>query len=154
MEQAIAKDTDAVETALALHCQGFNGAQAVLSAFCKEMGIDRDQALKLGAGLGSGIGTLQTTCSTLCAGLMVLGCRCFDPEAPIESRQLQYEEDSKLLLHFYKLFGSVECRDLLGINLTKPGGLKEARQKRVFQTRCPLFVKEVCRYLETHSHTP
>ena len=148
MDQVVLDNTDITKKALALHKKGYNGAQSVLNAFIEEMGLDSDQALKLGAGLGSGIGTMQSTCGVLCAALMVLGFRCFDPDAPIASRQLQYEEGRKMLQHFQKTFGSVNCRTLLGVNLSKPGGLKKAREEKVFQTCCPNYIREVCRYLE------
>jgi hypothetical protein len=49
---------------------------------------------------------------------------------------------------FKELYGSINCTDLLGYNLTKPEEAAEAREKGLFATRCPGFVKDSVKILE------
>ena len=58
------------ELALENHKKGYNCAQAVLCSFCKELGIEEEQAYKLAEGFGLGMGSMDT-CGSL-TGLFIL----------------------------------------------------------------------------------
>lgn len=134
--------------AVSLYKQGCNSSQAVLGAFRDELGLSEEHLLGLTAGFGAGIATMQKTCGALLGGLMVLGYRHFDKEALFESRQLLFDANQKLLLDFHKQFGGTECHALLKIDFHKDGGLRRAREKKVFETHCQRYIREVCRLLE------
>jgi len=145
-ERALNKDTGS--KAVLLYKDGSNSCQAVLGAFQDEMGINETAAMKMGAGFGAGIGTMQKTCGAITGALMVLGCRHYDKDSLFESKQTMFDETQKLLIRFHKKFGSTECYSLLKIDFHKPGGLQKAREKRIFETHCQKYIREVCDILD------
>lgn len=128
--------------------QGYNSAQAVFAAFHAEMGISEREALKTASSFGAGISTMQKTCGALSGALMVTGRLFFDPESLFESKQILFDKNQELLLLFHKEFGGTECCSLLDIDFHKPGGLQKAREKRVFETHCMVYIRKVCRHLD------
>lgn len=120
-----------------------NCSQAVLSAFCEEYGLERDQALQLAQGFGGGMGHTGRTCGAVSGAYMVLGLAqkitSGDPRENInKTYALMAEFDKKFKL----LHGSLNCTALTGYNLSKPEKLAEARDKKVFTTKCPDFVRD------------
>lgn len=54
---------------------GYNCAQAVLYAFCEDLGFDRDAALRLACGFGAGMARKQEVCGAVSGGIITLGLR-------------------------------------------------------------------------------
>ena len=50
-----------------------NCAQSVLSVFCQEFKLDRNQALRIAMGFGGGMGRTGKTCGAVTGAYMVLG---------------------------------------------------------------------------------
>ena len=148
MNQKLTLKEDAGSRAVQLYKEGSNSCQAVLGAFQDEIGIDEAMAMKMGAGFGAGIGTMQKTCGAITGALMVLGCRHYDKDSLFESKQVMFDETQKLLIRFHKKFGSTECYSLVKIDFHKPGGLQKAREKRVFESHCQRYIREVCSIME------
>jgi len=142
---------NSAEKALYLHRKGCNSAQAILAAFSKEIEISDETARKMAAGFGAGIGTMQKTCGALTGAVMVLGCRYHSDENLYESKQLLFEKTQALLQKFRTLHGTLDCRELIGVDFYKPGGMQKVRQQRLFENRCQQYIREVCRFLEEDS---
>lgn len=53
--------------------QGYNCAQAVLLAFCDDLGFDEQTALMLASPFGGGIGRMREVCGTVTGMYMALG---------------------------------------------------------------------------------
>ena len=53
--------------------QGYNCAQAVLLAFCDDLGFDEQTALVLASPFGGGIGRMREVCGTVTGMYMALG---------------------------------------------------------------------------------
>ncbi len=61
--------------------------------------------------------------------------------------------NTKLLIQkfnkkFEKEHSSLICKNLIGFDISTPDGLEGARQKNVFKTQCPEFIKTACNILE------
>ena len=52
---------------------GYNCAQSVIGAFCDELGIDFDTAMKISEGFGGGMGRMRLTCGAVSAMTMAVG---------------------------------------------------------------------------------
>ncbi len=52
---------------------GYNCAQSVTSAFCDELSIAKDLALKAACGFGAGMGRKGEVCGAVTGGIMVIG---------------------------------------------------------------------------------
>jgi C_GCAxxG_C_C family probable redox protein len=126
-----------------------NCCQCTLTAFCEELGLDRNLALKLALGFGGGMGSMGKTCGAVTGAYMVIGLKQNlterDPDTIRDlSRKLVRDFSSK----FISLHGSLECKDLLGCDLSKPGARDIARDKGLLDTVCPQLVRDSVEILE------
>ena len=119
-----------------------NCAQTVLSVFCEDMKLDRNTALKIASGFGGGMGRMGRTCGAVSGAYMVLG---LSQELSKENPRNSIDKVYALVKEFNRRFeaenGSFLCRELLGCDLGTPEGLTYAREKNLFTTVCPSFVK-------------
>lgn len=70
---------------------GYNCAQAVLLAFCDDLGFDKNTAAMLAAPFGGGMGRLREVCGTVSGMYMVLGLRINGKDDPTpQKRTAQY----------------------------------------------------------------
>jgi C_GCAxxG_C_C family probable redox protein len=129
--------------------QRMNCAQAILSTYCGEFGLEREVALALAQGFGGGMARLGHTCGAVTGAYMVLGLSQRVPaERPREALEATYRLMREFNRSFETLHGSVICRELIGYDLTTLEGLAEAREKGVFNTVCPRFVSDAAGILE------
>lgn len=61
------------QTACSLFRQGYNCAQAVVGAFCDEIGMTQSAALRLASAFGGGMGRMREVCGAVSGMYMVLG---------------------------------------------------------------------------------
>jgi len=132
------------EHAVRLFGEGMNCAQAVLSAFAPELGLDLPTALKLATGLGGGMGALGRTCGAVTGGMLALGLKAGGTG---KAREKAYELVRELVSRFEARHHSAKCRELIG-PIDTPEGLQAAREKNVFRTVCPAFVRDAAEIVE------
>ena len=60
------------EQAIAFHNKGYNCAQAVACAFCKEFGVEEEEMFRISEGFGFGMGMMEV-CGALSGMIMVIG---------------------------------------------------------------------------------
>jgi C_GCAxxG_C_C family probable redox protein len=126
-----------------------NCAQAVLSTYGGRFGLDREMALRLAQGFGSGMGRSGRTCGAVTAAYMVLGLsQKVTASRPREGQEATYRLIREFDRSFEVLHGSLTCRDLIGCDLGTLEGLAAAREKEIFTTVCPRFVKDAASILE------
>jgi C_GCAxxG_C_C family probable redox protein len=125
-----------------------NCAQSVLSAFSSELEMDITTLQKVGANFGGGMGEGET-CGAVTAAFMIMGLKYGTDQSSIHGdkeklKQIltQYKE------MFTKKFVSLNCKDLIGYNVKMPEEQKMAIEKKVFNTKCPLFVSGSVEILE------
>jgi C_GCAxxG_C_C family probable redox protein len=127
-----------------------NCAQSVLSVFCKEYGLAENQALSLAQGFGGGIAHTGRTCGAVSGAYMALGLA---QKTTIEKPRENIEKTYALIADFDKKFkalhGGLTCTELCSYDLSKPEKLAEAREKGVFITKCPVFVRDAVKIVES-----
>ena len=81
--------------------------------------------------------------------IMVLGLKFAgqQPETP-EGRKTVKEAVIKFTELFKSLNGSTECKDLLSVDISTPLGQQKAKDKNLFRTVCPKFIKDSASILE------
>lgn len=137
------------EKAVKCYRDDFNCAQAVISVFAGQLGLDRETALKTACGLGAGMGRMAETCGAVTGAFLVLGLRygMTDP-----SRQEDKERTYELVRFFSERFkernGSILCRDLLGCDISTTDGFEEARERNLMETVCERVVADAVEILE------
>jgi C_GCAxxG_C_C family probable redox protein len=129
--------------------KGFHCAPAVLSTYSEGLGLEKTLALKIACGFGGGIGRMGRTCGAVTGALMVIGLKHGKANlADEESSQRTYTLVEEFVDSFTALHGSIECKELIGYDLSNSGELKSARESGVFQNKCPSLVYDSARILE------
>lgn len=125
---------------------GFNCAQAVLSAYCEELGLDRESALKLSCAFGGGIGRLGHVCGAVSGACLLIGLK-YGQALPNDSaaKEKTYALAQEFSKRFEERNGSVLCRDLLGVDLLS--GDKSLAAERV-RSVCPKMVRDAAEIIE------
>ena len=133
--------------------KGFSCAPAVLSTYSEQFGLGEELALKIACGFGGGIGRMGKTCGAVTGAVMVIGLKHGQANAADEeSRQETHKLVKKFIDRFTALHGSVECRELIGYDLSSSRGLKLARESGVFENKCHGFVYDAACILEDVLH--
>ena len=133
--------------------KGFSCAPAVLSTYSNQCGLGKELALKIACGFGGGIGRTGRTCGAVTGAVMVIGLKHGQADlTDEESRQETHRLVKKFIDRFTALHGSIECKELIGYDLSNSGELKSARESGVFQNKCPSFVYDSACILEDVLH--
>jgi C_GCAxxG_C_C family probable redox protein len=126
-----------------------NCAQAVLTAFCEELGLEKNLALSLSQGFGGGMGHTGGTCGAVTGAYLALGlAQKFTTVNPRENIDKTYALINEFNREFKTLHGSLNCTELTGYDLSQPEALNKAREKNVFTTKCPIFVSDSVKIVE------
>ncbi|MEN6307012.1 MAG: C-GCAxxG-C-C family protein [Anaerohalosphaeraceae bacterium] len=142
-----------VKLAVDLFNEGFSCSQAIVAAYADQYGLDRNQALKIAAGLGGGIGRTGSVCGAVTGAILILGLR-FGATDP-KDKNAKFEAYKKVQLlneEFKTRTGSLICRELLGFDFTTPEGGLRAKQPGAFE-HCPEFVQIAAEIMETLLNT-
>ncbi len=137
------------DEAIASFISGFTCSSAVFSTFSSEFGLDLETARKCSCGFGAGISKTGNLCGAVSGAILVIGLKYGktkqgDDAATEKTRTLVRE----FIQEFVKRHGSVNCTELLGYNLSKPEEYAQAREERLFATKCPSLVGDAVEILE------
>ena len=138
------------DIAVAKFRDGYNCAQAVLYAFCDDLGFDKNIALKLACGFGAGMGRAQAVCGAISGGIIALGLKHGRGEgqdkAPTEAT---YRRVQQLMAAFESKHGTCICRTLLnGCDLNTPAGQQYFKENDLLNKTCKSCVTTVVETLE------
>ncbi len=129
--------------------RGFSCSQAVLSSCGRKYGLDRKTSLRVSGAFGGGMARMGKTCGAVTGAFMVIGLKHGKTKArDEEARERTYGLARELVRRFKARHGSIVCRELLGHDLSTPGGMKAAKEKNLFATVCPVFVGDAVRIIE------
>lgn len=122
--------------------KGYSCTQAVLGAFANDLGMDRDTAIRVAAGFGGGLGRQGHVCGAVTGAIMVLGLSS-GPANPGDqaAKERIYAQVRDFCSRFQQAHGSIQCNGLLGCDIGTPEGLAAAREKKLFTTQCPAYVR-------------
>lgn len=90
---------------------GCNCAQAVLTAFCEDYGMERDTAMMIAASFGSGMAGLRSVCGTVTGANMVIGL------AKGSDRGAANAAFREFAAGFTEKNGSLICKELLAMRI-------------------------------------
>jgi C_GCAxxG_C_C family probable redox protein len=132
-----------------LHARGANCAQAVVCAFCAELGVDEATAMRAATGFGGGMGRLAGTCGAVTGAFMVLGlARGMSRPEQLQEKETVYGLVREFATRFTRAHGALACRDLLGEDIGTPDGLARAKEAKLFSTRCNGYIRGAVEILE------
>ncbi|HGJ65852.1 TPA: C_GCAxxG_C_C family protein [bacterium] len=138
-----------IDNAIRCFSNGFNCSQSVFSAFANELGLDKKTALKIGSPFGAGMARMAETCGAVTGAFMVIGLKYgkfkIDDN---EAKEKTYKLVQEFVIKFKERNGSIVCKELLGCDIGTTEGMKIAKEKGLFNTDCPKFVRDAVEILE------
>jgi C_GCAxxG_C_C family probable redox protein len=137
-----------VEKTVACFKGGLNCAQAILSTYGPQFGLDHEHAVKVAGAFGSGMG-MGETCGAVTGALMVIGLK----HSRVKGHSLfSKEKTQQIAEEFVERFkarnGATACKELLHCDVNTAEGLKTAKHEKHFKKRCPKFVQDAAEILE------
>ncbi len=141
------QEKDAAEEAIRNFLNGYNCAQSVLLTIANHHKIRNALIPKIATGFGGGIGRCGSVCGALTGGVMALGMGYGTNNPSQEERAQCYELAHELYTKFAQRYETVFCNELIGYDLSKPEELDKARSEKIFEKKCPDFVRTVVQIL-------
>jgi C_GCAxxG_C_C family probable redox protein len=140
------------ERATQLHEQGYGCAQAVLTSYACDFGLEESLALKLATGFGSGMGRMCEVCGALTGAFMVIGLKHGKEKSDGTRYGTETETTYRLVADlagkFQEKNGSIYCRELIGHNLMDPTEREKVVELGLFKTTCRKCILDAVELLE------
>ncbi|MDD1693104.1 MAG: C-GCAxxG-C-C family protein [Methanoregula sp.] len=137
------------DEAVASYGSRFTCSAAVFAAFSEDLGLDPDMAKKIACGFGAGISKTGNTCGAVSGAILVIGLKYGKTKVEDDAAT---EKTRALVRQFIREFteknGSINCTELLGYNLDNPEEFAQARDKRLFISKCTPLVRDAADILE------
>lgn len=129
--------------------EGFNCSQSVFSAYAPQLGLEKENALRIASTFGGGIVRKGDTCGAVTGALMIIGLKFGNTNsADKEAKEQNYEIANAFIKRFSELHGSIKCRELLNCDMGTEEGLKEAHEKQLTRKLCPKFIEDASLIVE------
>jgi C_GCAxxG_C_C family probable redox protein len=136
------------EKAASLFQEGFSCSQAVLAAYSEQFELDEKTALKISSGFGGGM-HIGGACGAVTGAFMVIGLKFGRTTAEdIEAKEKTYRLVKDFTERFITRHGSINCRELLGCDISVSEGMRIAKEKNLFSSVCPKFVTSAAEILD------
>ena len=137
-----------VQHAVSTFQSGFNCSQAILRIYGPDYGLSPLDSLRVSCGFGGGM-RRGDTCGAVTGALMVLGLR-YGPQntSDTSAKNHVYSKVIDFCSRYESRCGSIDCRDLLGCDISTPQGVQHARNNNLFTTVCPKMVQAAAEILE------
>lgn len=138
------------EKAIKMFNSGFNCSQSVVSAFAEKLNFDEKLALKISTGFGAGMGRLQETCGAVTGAFMALGiynCNILNDNAEIKKNT--YKMIQNFTSEFKLINKTINCRELLGVDLNTDEGQKIIKDQNLHGTVCEKCIKDAVKIVNS-----
>jgi C_GCAxxG_C_C family probable redox protein len=122
---------------------GMYCAESVLATLATRQGIDSELVPKIASVFCSGIAQTGGQCGALSGGLLALSM-VLGRTAPEDSRDRLYQQAQQMVTAFEQQFGSLDCRDLLDLQLGTPEA-SEAYTARNLHAQCEGYIRAAAR---------
>jgi C_GCAxxG_C_C family probable redox protein len=131
------------------HAEGFSCAQALLAVYGPELGVDRDTALKIAGGFGSGIARMAGTCGAVTGACMLIGLvHGMVKKGDLQQKEISYQIVQEFARRFKARNKTTVCSELMGVDVSTPEGFEAAKEKKIFRTICPKYIRDAAEILE------
>ncbi len=137
------------ERALSYFKDGFNCSQSVLAAFTPDFGLPERTAFMLASPFGAGMGRTQNICGAVSGAIMSIGLRYGKGAGDEDDRREDaYARTVRFLDLFKAAHGSINCRELIGVDLSTPENRARAHEEGLFERLCAGYVRDAVEILE------
>jgi C_GCAxxG_C_C family probable redox protein len=133
----------ASQRSLELFKSGYFCAESVLLAIAENQGIQSDLIPKIATGFCSGISRTGGMCGAVSGAIMGINLVA-GRSSPSESIEFSYTLTQKLISLFERQYGSVNCRQLIGCDLTTEAGQRAFLENHLME-RCLQYAQDATR---------
>jgi C_GCAxxG_C_C family probable redox protein len=141
--------SERIEQAVTMFNDGYSCAQSLLAVYGPSLGVEREAALRLAAPLGGGLSRTDGPCGAATGALLVLGLKHGHTRPDDEAGSEHIRNLTREFLRRYdEREGSTLCTDILGANLSLPGGLERVEAEGLSAKSCPDAVRTAAGILE------
>ncbi|MCM1100424.1 MAG: EAL domain-containing protein [Clostridium sp.] len=118
--------------------QQYHCSQALFGAFADDFGLDLKTAFKVSTCFGGGM-RQGGTCGCITAALLVLGMALgfYDAQDREKETYGNKKTDEFIRRFTEEMNGVVDCRDILGKDISKPEDMAIIRQEKLILQKCP-----------------
>lgn len=140
------------EKAMENFLKGYNCSQSVVLAFSDLLDVDEKTLLKLASSFGGGMGRLREVCGSVSGMFIVLGLLYgYDGPETGEVKADHYARIQKLAKRFEEKYGSIVCRELLGLDIKHDSSVPEKRTEEYYKKRpCKEIIGEAAQILDDY----
>ncbi len=105
--------------------------------------------MRVAGAFGAGMARTGESCGAVTGALMVIGLRHAKVRPDDDdSKEKAYALAQEFMDAFRERNRSLLCRELLGVDVGTPEGMKVVREKNLFATVCPKFVGDAAEIIE------
>lgn len=126
---------DVAARSMEIFKSGFFCAESVLLAISEWRGVKSDLIPRIATGFCGGISRTSGSCGAYTGGVMALNMM-FGRDEPGGSRDRNYAAVARFTREFEKHFGSTNCTELLGCDLSTSEGLETFRSRGLETSFC------------------
>jgi len=124
-------------------------SQAVTVAFASAVGFDETAAMNAARGFGGGIAMHGLTCGAVTGAVMTLGIRAARlANDEKEAKTKAYEVVRRFTERFKERHGTIECKGLIGVDLSTEEGRKLNSDMKITRRICPDIVRSAAEIVE------
>lgn len=118
--------------------QKYHCSQALFGAFASDFGLDLKTAFKISTCFGGGM-RQGGTCGCITAALLVLGMALGFYDSQDQEQEVYGNQKTEEFIRRFteKMEGAVNCRDILGKDISKPEEMAVVRQEGLILKKCP-----------------
>ena len=141
--------SERIEQAVAMFVDGYSCAQSLLAVYGPSLGVEREAALRLAAPLGGGLARTDGPCGAATGAVLVLGLKHGHTHPDDEAGADFIRNLTQTFLSRYAAIkGSTLCTEILGANLSLPGGKEKVEAEGLSAKSCPDAVRTAAQLLE------
>lgn len=130
---------------------GYNCSQSVLGAFCEDLGMDFQTAMKISSSFGGGMGRMREVCGAVSGMFMAAGLAFSSGDNTPSAKAEQYKIVQELAQKFKDKNGSIICRELLQGIESSTSPIPSERTENYYKKRpCIDLVGNAAEIFEAH----
>lgn len=118
--------------------QQYHCSQALFGAFASDVGLDLKTAFKISTCFGGGM-RMGGVCGCITASLLVLGMTLGFYDSQDKEQEIYGNKKTEEFIRRFteQMDGAVNCRDILGKDISRPEDMAVVRKEKLILQKCP-----------------
>jgi C_GCAxxG_C_C family probable redox protein len=131
----------AIERALGYTDECFLCVEAVFKTLANVYGSESELIPKVASGLAAGVACTSNMCGAVSGAILGLGL-WYGRNEPVDGERKPYWYSRKFIDEWEKSCSSVNCTELLGVDLDKPEEMAVFESENMWENKCKWYISE------------